>query len=139
MLNRIAQQVDGPLARFGFIFVGVALLAAIVPIAPYALSALNVSYVDWTKPTELVPATIVAGTLLGVFAAWARVFISVEYLGRHPRFRLAISIGLIFGILATASVAMIHFLKPDGSAYLLCVCLIASVGATLLLLGTVSR
>jgi hypothetical protein len=117
-------------------FVGTALLAAVAPHALYLLPSLF--QLDWTRPPEVAFGAIVFGALFGIVAAWTRVFTHAEYLSKHPRFRRTISIGLVAGILATASIATFHLLSPQGSSYMFYVCLVASIGACLLFLGTVS-
>ena len=102
------------------------------------LSVLNFSQVDYTQPGEIAASAFISSSVLGIFAAWARILTTRDYLMRHPVFRATVSIGLLFGVYVTASVALTNGLNPVGSVYLLNLCLFAACGALLLFLGTVS-
>lgn len=136
MLSQVARFVDAFFARLAFMFIGTALMAAVAPLAPFFL--VIPLHVDWTRPAEWALAGIVVGTVFGIIAAWTRVLTSAKVLARSPCFRVSVSLGLLAGVVATASVAATHIFGPQGSTYLLSVCLIATAGGTLLLLGTVS-
>jgi len=137
VLTRISHRIDKPLARFGLALFGIILMLAVAPIAPYIVGA-ALSWVDWSNPAELSLLAIVFGVVFGILAAWVRVLTTSALLVRHVFVRVALSVCLLAGLLATASCAALIAWNSTGSTYLLIVCLFASFGALLLLLGTVS-